>query len=115
MTMSEKLRPGHYDFGLNETQEARADGLHRESIVIDLLSQHAGGNIFGHYPTFLQSEFKEMMKAAGGSRNGYVEAVYWPYEMSRQGKSHLLRDWYMAGGLTCGTFRSEERRVGKEC
>jgi membrane dipeptidase len=104
MTMSEKERPGNYDFGLNEAQEVRAESLHRDSIVIDLLSQHAGGNIFRHYPPCLQTEFKGMMQAAGGRRNGYLEAVYWPYEMSRQGKSHLLRDWYKAGGLTCGTF-----------
>jgi membrane dipeptidase len=96
--------PGQFDFGLSEAQEERARRLHRESIVIDLLSQHAGGNIFSHYPAELRADYARAVEAAGGRRNGYVATVYWPYEMSKQGKSHLLRDWYRAAGLTCGTF-----------
>jgi len=26
-----------------------------------------------------------------------------PYEMSFEGKSHVIRDWYLARGLACGT------------
>jgi len=35
--------PGQFDFGLNAAEESRAARLHRESIVVDLVSQHAGG------------------------------------------------------------------------
>ena len=96
--------PGQYDFRLSPEQEARAQRLHRDSIVFDLLSQHAGGNLFSHYPTPLQSEFQEHMRSAGPGLDGLTEAIYWPYEMSRLGKSDLLRDWFQSSGLTCGTY-----------
>jgi membrane dipeptidase len=96
--------PGQFDFGLNAAQEARASQLHRESIVIDLLSQGAGGNIFAHYPKELQAEFRIKMEAAGGGFGGLAEALFWPYEMSKLGKSDLLPKWLQGSGLTCGTY-----------
>jgi len=93
-----------YDFGLNAGQEARAATLHRESIVIDLLSQQAGGNIFAHYPEDLQSAFQARMNQARTPLDAFVEAVHWPYEMCKLGKSDLIRQWYELGGLTCGTY-----------
>ena len=93
-----------YDFGLSDSQEARATKLHRESIVIDLLSQQAGGNIFAHYPEDLQKDFQARMKAAATAMDAFVEAVHWPYEMSRLGRSELIRHWYEVSGLTCGTY-----------
>jgi membrane dipeptidase len=95
---------GRYDFGLSAAQEARARKLHRESIVVDLLSQNAGGNIFRHFPPALQAEFRLSIGAAGTAREAYREAEYWPFEMSRQGKSDLLRQWFEISGLTCGTY-----------
>jgi membrane dipeptidase len=99
-----KSPPAQFDFGLSAAQEARAIRLHRESIVFDLLSQHAGGNIFAHYPAALQAEFNARMAVTGNSMEALGEAVYWPYEMSKQGKSHLIRDWFEESGLTCGTY-----------
>jgi membrane dipeptidase len=102
--------PGRYDFGLTPEQEARAAQLHRENIVIDLLSQHAGGNIFARYPEELQADFRAKIDAAirdGSAMEALAEAFYWPYEMSRLGKSHLLRDWFLESGLTCGTYGIE--------
>lgn len=102
--------PKPFDFHLTDAQEARAHRLHRDSIVFDLLSQHAGGNIFAHYPRELQSELHSQIAsatAALGKTDGsqaLAEVVYWPYEMSRRGKSDLIRDWFQAGGLTCGTY-----------
>lgn len=96
--------PGRFDFGLSEEQEARAARLHAESIVFDMLSQHAGGTIFAHYPADLQMELQSRIAVADSKFAAYKEAVYWPYEMSECGRSHLLRDWYLQGGLTCGTF-----------
>ena len=77
--------------------------LHRESIVWDLLSQHAGGNIFQHFPPDLRAAFEAQMAQAPAGFAGYWQAVYWPYEMSRLGKSHLIQEWYAASGLTCGS------------
>lgn len=100
--------PGQYDFGLSAHQEARARQLHRDSIVIDLLSQHAGGNIFPHYSPELRREFAKVFAAAMAAvRSGsesLAEVVYWPYEMSKRGSSDLIREWLQAGGLTCGTY-----------
>jgi membrane dipeptidase len=96
--------PGEFDFHLSSTQEARAERLHRESIVVDLVSQGAGGNIFSHYPQLLQAEFNARMAAAGGGLDALGEAFFWPYEMSKLGKSHLLRDWLQGAGLSCGTY-----------
>jgi membrane dipeptidase len=100
--------PGQFDFGLSAEQEARAAQLHRESIVIDLLSQHAGGNIFAHYPQELKSDLRATVtRALSSVTNGseaLAEVVYWPYEMSRLGKSDLIREWFQISGLTCGPY-----------
>lgn len=96
-------KPAPFDFGLSAEQEARAARLHQESIVVDLLSQHAGGNIYSHYPRHLQVEFDALLARAKPGFSGYLQAAYWPYEMSRTGRSDLIRDWYVQAGLTCGT------------
>jgi membrane dipeptidase len=92
-----------FDFHLTAEDEERAMRLHSDSIVVDLVSQYAGGNIFSHYPTELRAAFRDAISAAGGGFNGLVAATYWPFEMSRLGKSDLLRDWLTGSGLTCGT------------
>lgn len=96
--------PGQFDFGLNAEQEARAARLHHESIVFDMLSQHAGGNIFSHYPNVLQADFQARIAAAGSRSEALMEAIYWPFEMSKLGKSNLLCEWLQSAGLTCGTY-----------
>ncbi len=95
--------PGRFDFGLTASQEARAETLHRDSIVIDLLCQHAGGNLFDHYPEELKREFAGRNEEWKGLA-GMTDVVYWPYEMSRSGRSDLIRDWFEQSGLTCGTY-----------
>jgi membrane dipeptidase len=105
MTNSDRAIPGHFDFGLSEYQEARAARLHKESVVVDLLAQHVGGNeIYAQYPAALLADFYARVAAAGSNWERLTEAEYWPYEMSRQGKSHLIQDWYLASGMTCGTY-----------
>jgi membrane dipeptidase len=105
MTRKPASPPGRYDFGLSAADEARAATLHRQSIVFDWLSQHIGGsNIFEHYPAELQAEFRAMVDASPSGWTAYRQAAYWPYEMSLQGRSHLIRDWYVASGMTCGTY-----------
>jgi membrane dipeptidase len=96
--------PGRYFFGLTDAQEERACRLHRESIIFDFVSQHAGGNIFAHYPAALQSEFWATMASQGRGMDALTVAMYWPYEMAKQGKSDLIREWLVGSGLTCGTY-----------
>lgn len=99
--------PGKFDFGLSAAQEARAAHLHSESVVVDLLSQHAGSNIFDHYDEATQREFEVAMEARATNYDRYVDAVHWPYELSYQGRSNLILDWFIVGGLTCGTHGLE--------
>ena len=94
--------PADFDFKLTAEQETRAARLHKDSIVFDMLSQHAGGNIFAAYPPELQADFKK--KIAPGGVIAAASALYWPYEMSLAGKSDLIRDWYRESGLSCGTY-----------
>jgi len=95
---------GRYDFGLGSAQEERARRLHHESIIVDLVSQHVGGsNIYEHYPDDLKSDLRIRLKQSTGWAL-LTDVEYWPYEMARCGKSHLIRDWYESSGLTCGTY-----------
>jgi membrane dipeptidase len=101
--------PGSFDFGLSAEEEARAASLHAESIVFDMLSQHAGGSIFAEYPKALQAEFESSAAAAAQTNDAFAETlwaetIYWPFEMSLLGKSDLLFEWFQSSGLTCGTF-----------
>jgi membrane dipeptidase len=97
-------KPGRFDFGLDAAEEARASQLHRDSIVFDFVSQHAGGAIFSHYPPPLQEDLKARVAAAGSDFDALAEAEYWPYEMARSGKSDLIWQWFRESGLTCGTY-----------
>lgn len=105
---SAKAAPGKYDFGLNPDEERRAARLHHDSIVVDLLSQHAGSNIFEAFPTALLPDLNvTVAEAASTVMNGsqaLAEVVYWPYKMSKLGKSNLIEEWLRAGGLTCGVY-----------
>jgi membrane dipeptidase len=96
--------PGQFDFGLSAEEEARAARLHRECIIVDLLSQHAGGSIFAAYPKDLQQEFRARRATSRVGVDGLMEVVYWPYEMSKLGKCDLIREWLQSSGLTCGTY-----------
>lgn len=102
--MASNMPPGRFDFGLSAEQEARAARLHAESIVFDMLSQHAGGNIFACYPEQLLSDFRARVAAAGSRSEALAEAVYWPFEMSLLGRSDLMREWLQESGLTCGAY-----------
>jgi len=96
--------PGRFDFGLSEAQEARAAKLHAESVIFDMVSMYAGGNIFAHYSGELQREFQAKIAALTKPSEKLTEAIFWPFEMARQGKSDLIRVWLQQSGLTCGAY-----------
>jgi membrane dipeptidase len=54
----------------------------------------------------LQDEFNARMETARGL-DGLEQAIFWPYEMSKLGRSQLLRDWLQGSGLSCGTYGIE--------
>src|SRR3546814_12281513 len=97
--MPENLpQPVRYDFGLSEDQEAAAARIHREAIVVDMLSQQAGANIFDHYPPALCEEFDRTLAEAGHSYEKFLPGVLWPIEMSRRGGSDLNDRWFLGAG-----------------
>ena len=102
--ISSSAMPGAFEFGLTSAQEARALRLHRDSMVIDLLSQHAGGAIFDCYDEDLRKQCRQELRECSHGLGRLPRAIYWPYEQSRLGRSHLIREWLSASGLTCGTY-----------
>lgn len=96
-----KTEPGRWPFGLTSVEELRAEKLHRESIIVDFMSQHPGGaNIFKEYsPSLIQ----ERLQLAPGMP-GVGQAISLPYQLSMEGVSHLIRDWWNLSGLTLGTL-----------
>ena len=96
--------PGKFDFNLSAAQEDRARKLHKESIVFDTLNQFAGGNIFDYFPKEILDEFHERLRGESKDLLGHVFVEYWPFEMSKQGRSNILPIWLHEAGLTCGTY-----------
>lgn len=96
-----------FDYSLNEAQERRAERLHRECIVVDLLSQNAGGNIFSYFDEPERREFQVLMANAASDYERFITALHWPFELSLEGRSHLIRDWLLGCGLNCGTYGLE--------
>jgi membrane dipeptidase len=92
--------PGRYEFGLSDIQEAHAKALHEKAVVIDLLSQRAGANIFAHYPPALQAELQSVIDESEGIYDKYFSACDWPYELALANKSELIFDWYRQAGLS---------------
>lgn len=92
-------RPGAYPFGLSTEQEARARALHADAIVVDLLSQRAGGNIFAAYPGDLQREAAALADEPGSLAERVYRFIRWPNEVARDGRSDLIADWYRQAGL----------------
>lgn len=93
-----------FHFGLSEAEETRAEQLHRDCIIFDQMAEGVGGNIFSHYSSDLQQAFQTVSAGAAASFDGYLDAIYWPFEMSLTDRSQLVRDWYRASGITCGTY-----------
>jgi membrane dipeptidase len=91
--------PGLYPFGLSVEEEARAKALHRDAIVVDLLSQRAGANIFAAYPQDVQQDLKAISERPGSVVQQVYDYIRWPYELSRTGRSDLIADWYRQAGL----------------
>lgn len=94
-----------YDFGLSDSEEARATSLHRDSIVFDWLQQEIGGpRIFEHFPNELRRELDTLIEQLPEGFKSYSAVKFWPYEVAIEGRSQLIEDWYRESGLTCGTY-----------
>ena len=71
--MDTTTRPGQWDFGLDDEQEARAARLHEECLIADLVHQHPGGaNIFKTYDPRL---LKQALGDVGEGLSGVGQAI----------------------------------------
>lgn len=91
--------PGAFPFGLSPEQEQRARQLHADAIVVDLLSQRGGANIFAAFPQDLQEELAALATGAGNVTQLVYEYFRWPYEAARTGRSDLIFEWYRQAGI----------------
>ncbi len=97
--------PASFPFDLTSAEEERARRLHRDSIVFDFLSQHVGGaHIYAAYPDELKADLQHSLRTAGPGWRPILTAAYWPYQVALRGASSMVHDWYVASGLTCGTY-----------
>src|SRR5581483_4456484 len=103
-TTSNPPAPGRFDFGLSAEDEARAERLHRESIIVDYVAQGPGGRIFDHYPPELRSEIQERIDAQEDVWAKLAVAESSLYELWERGTSSLVKEWMEQSGLTCGVF-----------
>ena len=90
--------PGQFDFGLSAEEEARAAELHRESIIVDYVSQGPGGKIFGHYPPEVQAEIRAQIESEDDVWAQLAIAQSCLYDVS----PNLIQKWFQQSGLTCG-------------
>lgn len=94
--------PGRWPFGLSDEEEARAERLHRESVIVDMMHQHPGGaNIFRHYDSkLLEEAFRDLKPGLAG----VGQAMMLPYRLALNGSSTLIHDWWEQAGVTVGVF-----------
>ena len=94
--------PGHWDFGLDDEQEARAARLHEECLVADMVNQHPGGaSIFKTYdPRLVQQALGDL----GEGLSGVGRAIAAPYRLAAAGQSDEIRRWWRQSGVDLGVF-----------
>ncbi len=91
-------KPGTWDFGLSAEQEARAEQLHTESIIVDMVNQHPGGmNIFREYD---ERQLEQVFGDVGDGFFGLSQAIFAPYQLAATGQSNLIYDWWLESGIT---------------
>jgi membrane dipeptidase len=89
---------------LSDSEKERAQRLHHEGLVVDLLFQGVGGAIFEAYAPPLQDELEARLDQRESIFERAAEAQFWPYELDLRGRSSLIREWLFASGLDCGTI-----------
>ncbi len=96
---------GTYDFGLTEEQEARAQRLHQESIVIDTLFQ---GPLSHHsFTEEMVAQLKTEFEQHRDAQKGLWSAVELPVRAAIRGEFPEFRAVWDASGITAGN-----RQVG---
>jgi membrane dipeptidase len=92
----------NFEFHLTSEQEHRARELHGKSIVVDMLSQGAGGYLIYEEP-YLKSVLKKVAGMGGLELLTEIGGIV-PYREDLAGRSTIMRDRWRASGITCGPF-----------
>lgn len=89
-----------FPYGLTDEQEKRAERLHRESIIIDMLCQGPVGPaaFTDDMVRYLQANYE---RQCDGWQT-MLESMELPIRMAARGEFNL-REWWEASGITCGT------------
>lgn len=93
-----------FNFGLSAAQEERAAGLHRDSIIVDMLFQGPCG-----YRSFTPPvlDLVRQLPPSASPTERYFAAVFAPIRAALQGRSDDFRDCWEKSGITAGN-----RQVG---
>lgn len=98
--MSETKQPEMYGFGLDAAQEERAQRLHDESIIIDMLFQGPIG------PAAYTGEMEEQVKANLEEHHDYKKNMRWAVALAARnavrGELPEFKEWWDASGVTAG-------------
>lgn len=98
--MSPIPAPRKFDFGLNETQEARARMLHDSSVVIDMLFQ--GPVSTPVYTEEMEEEVKAAYEKDRDADKAFGLAIQQPIRRAIQGKFPQFEGWWRESGITGG-------------
>src|SRR5438132_463979 len=93
-------RFGVFDFGLDESQEARARRIHDEAIIVDtLVSGPAGYRVFDEDS---EKELRSRVEAGGDLTGVLMAAVEWPVRRALEGRLDEYKRQWDESGITCG-------------
>jgi membrane dipeptidase len=98
--MSPIPAPKKFDFGLEESQEARARMLHDNSIVIDMLFQ--GPVSTPVYTQAMEEEVKAEYEKTRDADKAFGLAIQQPIRMAVKGEFPQFEGWWRESGITGG-------------
>jgi membrane dipeptidase len=102
--------PVSFDFGLTTDQEARARRLHNESLVVDMVFQHPGGQrIFAEYDP---ARVHQALADAPLTMEGHARGVMLPYELAMSGESDAVKRWFDLSGVDVGAMQISDFSPG---
>ena len=97
--------PAPFDFGLSEADESRAERLHSDAIVIDLLYQGPLGA--SAFTPQMDELIRNHWDATHDLMDTFFKAVEMPVNLAVHGELDSFRQSWLESGVTCGTREVE--------
>ncbi len=96
------MQPLPFDFGLSPAEEERAQRLHRESVVIDMLFQYFGGSsIYAELP---EGAVEQALQGKSTPWERYLAVQHLPFTLASSGACDVVRDWWQISGLSAASI-----------